>query len=122
MNDLAGLRVLLSSCEPFDFLMRRLGWDGGVVSGQRRQNCAAYLVVSRPHQSIIAQVAADVGRDDFTVDAITRDKVFVLSCGGRPRGGLVSRSSRHGLRRETEQRRGERRRRRMDEGLSRDDS
>ena len=52
---------------------------------------SAYLVVAGPHQGIVAQVAADVGGDDFTVDAIARHEVFVLSRGcGRRGGGLVS--------------------------------
>lgn len=49
------------------------------------------LVVARPHQGIVAQVAADVGRDDFAVDAIARDEVLVLAGGGRAnRGTLVA--------------------------------
>jgi hypothetical protein len=35
--------------------------------------------MTRPHESIVTQVAADIGGDDFAVDAITGDKVFVLS-------------------------------------------
>lgn len=34
--------------------------------------------MTRPHQGIIAQVAADVGRDDLTIDSIARHEVFVL--------------------------------------------
>lgn len=53
--------------------------------------CVAYLVVTWPHQGIIAQVAADVGRDDLTIDAIARHKVLVLARGVGADGGLVSR-------------------------------
>lgn len=39
--------------------------------------------MARPHQGIVAKVAADVGRNDFTVDAIAWDEILVLSGGGR---------------------------------------
>lgn len=39
----------------------------------------AYLVVTGTHEGIVSQIAADVCGDDFTVDAIARDEVFVLS-------------------------------------------
>ena len=51
-----------------------------------------HLVVTRPHQGIIAQVAADVGRDDLAIDAITGDEVLVLTA-GRSRGATAG--SRH---------------------------
>lgn len=37
----------------------------------------SYLIVARPHQGVIAKVAADVGGNDFAIDAVSRDKVFV---------------------------------------------
>lgn len=37
-----------------------------------------YLVVSGSDKGIVAKVAADIGRDDFAVDAIARDEVFIL--------------------------------------------
>lgn len=37
----------------------------------------AYLIVTRSHQSIIAQIAADISGNYFTIDAITRHKVLV---------------------------------------------
>lgn len=47
----------------------------------------AYLIMARSHQSIIAQVAANISRDDFTIDAITGHEVLVhASRGSRHRG------------------------------------
>ena len=39
----------------------------------------SYLVHARADESIIAEITADVGRDDFTVDAIARHEILVLS-------------------------------------------
>lgn len=36
-----------------------------------------------PHQGIVAQVAADIGRNDFAIDAVAGDEVLVLSGGAR---------------------------------------
>lgn len=47
------------------------------------------------HEGIVAQIAADVGGDDFTVDAIARDEVFVLSTRTRSGRGSVPGCSRH---------------------------
>lgn len=55
----------------------------------------AYLVVARTHEGVVTKVAADVGRDDLTIDAIARDKVFVLSSTGSGGGVLVPGCSRH---------------------------
>lgn len=54
------------------------------------------LIVAGPHQGVVAKVAADVGGDNFSVDAIARDKILVLA-GGRRRHGsaLVAGLSRH---------------------------
>lgn len=38
-----------------------------------------YLVRARPHQSIVPQIPANVGRDNLAVDAIARHKVLVLT-------------------------------------------
>lgn len=55
------------------------------------------LVVAGAHEGIVAQVAADVGRDDLAVDAVARDEVFVLAGRGRGRGlALVAGWPRHG--------------------------
>jgi hypothetical protein len=43
------------------------------------QGQLTHLVLARPHQGIIAQVAADVGGDNLTVDAIARNEVLVLA-------------------------------------------
>lgn len=48
------------------------------MTGRRSEWGKTYLVVTRPHQGIVAQVAADVGGYDFSVDAIAGDEVFVL--------------------------------------------
>jgi hypothetical protein len=50
----------------------------------------AYLVVTGTHESVVAQIAADVGRDDFTVDAISRNEVFVLTSSTGSGWGRVS--------------------------------
>lgn len=57
----------------------------------------AYLVGSRAYKCIVSEVPANVGGDDFAVDTVARDEVFVLA---RSRGlrGLswpVARSCRH---------------------------
>lgn len=58
---------------------------------------ASYLIVTWSHEGVIAQIAADVGGDDLTVDAIARHKVFVLPGSGRRRRlGWGARLSRHG--------------------------
>lgn len=49
----------------------------------------AYLVVTGTHEGIVAQIAADVGGDDFAVDAIARHEVFVLSSRTRSGRGSV---------------------------------
>ena len=49
----------------------------------------AYLVVTGTHESVVAQITADIGGDDFTVDAIARDEVFVLSSRTRSGRGSV---------------------------------
>lgn len=55
-----------------------------------------YLIVTRPHQGIVAQVAADVGRNNLTIDAIARHEVFVLPRRSGLRGrSLVAGLSRH---------------------------
>lgn len=69
--------------------------DFGVRSAERRQERERvgtstvvdegskggrpYLVGSRPYQSISAQVATNVGRDDLTIYAITRHKIHILA-------------------------------------------
>lgn len=37
-----------------------------------------YLIDSGTDEGVVAQVAADVGRDDLAVDAIPGDKVLIL--------------------------------------------
>jgi len=49
----------------------------------------AYLVMTGTHEGIVAQIAADVGGDDFAVDAIARHEVFVLSSRTRSGRGSV---------------------------------
>lgn len=49
-----------------------------------------YLVVAGTDESVVAQVATDIGRDDFAIDAITRDEVLVLSSGAGAGGRGVS--------------------------------
>jgi hypothetical protein len=39
----------------------------------------ADIVVSRPHEGIISEVAADVSLDNLSADSIARNKVFVLT-------------------------------------------
>ena len=62
LDSLSALRVLsnVSKAGSLDSLPRR-----------------AHLVVTGPHQGIVAQVAANVGGDDFAIDAVSGDKVFV---------------------------------------------
>jgi hypothetical protein len=55
----------------------------------------AYLVVTGTHEGVVAQITADIGGDDFTVDAIARDEVFVLSSSTGTGWGRVSGCSRH---------------------------
>jgi hypothetical protein len=58
-------------------------------------NCVTRIgivVCARSDEGVISQVAANIRGDDFTVDAITRDKILVLSRVRRLRGS-------HGLRR-----------------------
>jgi hypothetical protein len=52
---------------------------------QQEEGLGSYLIMTGPHQGIIAQVAADVGRDNLTIDSIARHEVFVLSSRGRLR-------------------------------------
>lgn len=44
-----------------------------------------YLECSGPDESVVAQVATDIGRDDFAIYAITRYKIDILA-----RRGLVA--------------------------------
>lgn len=48
------------------------------------------LIVARSHQGIIAQVAANVGRNDFTIDAITRHEILVHASRGSRHCGQQS--------------------------------
>ena len=48
---------------------------------------SAYLIVAGSHQSIVAQVPADISRDDFTVDAITGHEILVHASRGSRHGG-----------------------------------
>lgn len=50
------------------------------------------LIMARSHQSIIAQVAANISRDDFTIDAITGHEILIHA----------SRGSRHDGQQQTE--------------------
>lgn len=59
----------------------------------------SYLVGSRPDERITAKVAADVGGDHFSVYAITRDEVDILTRRALLGVGLAARgfsSSCHG--------------------------
>jgi hypothetical protein len=81
---------VLSKSEPFDLA---IAGQRGVETAKASLHQAAkpaYLVVAGSDKSIVAQVAADVGRDYFTVDAIARHKVFILSRGAGSGGGRVS--------------------------------
>jgi hypothetical protein len=57
----------------------------------------AYLVNTGAYEGIVAEIATDVGRDDFTVDAIPGYEVLVLSVGRGRRGLVRSRRSRRHL-------------------------
>jgi hypothetical protein len=49
------------------------------------------LVDTGSDERIVAKVAADVSRDDFAVDAISRNEVFILAdSAARGSGGLCS--------------------------------
>ena len=54
------------------------------------QGCQAlsHLVHARTNKSIVAQVAADIGGDDLTIDAIARNEILVLSAARRGRRSL----------------------------------
>ena len=53
--------------------------------------CLSYLVVAGPHKGIVTQVAADVGRDDFAVDAIAGNKILIhTSTGTRSSGAGIA--------------------------------
>lgn len=57
-------------------------------------SCISYLIVSRPHQGIVTQVAANVSRDDFAIDAVARNKVLIhTSTSARCRRTSVTRLS-----------------------------
>jgi hypothetical protein len=59
-----------------------------------------YLVDAWADESIVPEVATDIGGDDFTIDAIPRHEVLVLSVGGGRRGlSRPSLSRRHLVRR-----------------------
>lgn len=53
---------------------------------------SAYLIVAGSHKSIVAQVPADIGRDDFTVDAITGHEILVHASRGSRHGEQLARS------------------------------
>jgi hypothetical protein len=53
--------------------------------GECKGFLVSHLVHAGTHESIIAEIATNVGRNDFTVDAVARDKVLVLSAAGRLR-------------------------------------
>lgn len=64
---------------------------------RRRSKAPSYLVMPRPYKGIVAQVSANVGRDDLTVNAIAGNEVLVLSsCGRRPGLALIAGLPRHG--------------------------
>lgn len=108
LDDLTSLRVLSSVNKCCNLQRRR---STGVCdtaagmqwqlycrkhNGWRRGSSSTHLIVTWPHQGVVAKVAADVGRNNFSVDAIARDEVLVLT-GGRRRHGsaLVAGLSRH---------------------------
>lgn len=58
---------------------------GGDVVALRDLSGLGVLVVARSHQSIVSQVATDVGRDDLPVDTVARNEVLVGATGSATR-------------------------------------
>ena len=65
-----------------------------ILYANRRLGLTTNLMCSRFYESIISQVSADVGLDDFSADSISRNEIFIVAL------RALKRSSSHGLRNE----------------------
>lgn len=70
--------------EVFNHCSRQVPVGGDVVALNGLSSLWV-LIVTGPHQGIVTQVAANVGGDDFAIDAVARDKVFVHASAGSSR-------------------------------------
>lgn len=57
----------------------RNSWVSNRHANESQKDDQSYIVVARPNESIIAQIAANVCRDDLAVDAVAGNKIFVHS-------------------------------------------
>ncbi len=97
LDDLAGLWVLMSREQSVSPMTRLNEVTLRRQRCRRRSKAPSYLVMPRPYKGIVAQVSANVGRDDLTVNAIAGNEVLVLSsCGRRPGLALIAGLPRHG--------------------------